>query len=238
MDAKRRVWSLGQLADLRSAAKRGGGVQWWWYLACCKSVGLLTLYFVAYTIKTMAKAHVPSEAAEVIARECLATRMRRLNRVVSGIYDRAFREIGLTGSQVSILVVLDQAGGARPVEVCQALQMDKSTLCRNIQRMQRRGWVRTAATGDGRSHRLEISGVGRGLIEKALPLWRGAQAQARELLGEAVVDPLFKAVDASFTGDELRDRGVAGRESGVLASSERILRDSGRPSKKVIFFWE
>jgi DNA-binding MarR family transcriptional regulator len=200
----------------------------------------------------MARAHVQSEAAEVIGRECLATRMRRLNRVVSGIYDRAFREIGVTGSQMSILVFLMRSGGAKPVEVCGALQMDKSTLCRNIQRMQRQGWVRTAAVDDARSHRLEVTEVGRGLIERALPLWRGAQAEARAVLGDAVAEQLFEAGEASFSGDGSGGRGVAGvevgagegkfsvsgGESGVMRPSEPMARAVRRPAARGIFFWE
>ncbi len=204
----------------------------------------------------MAKAQVQSEAAEVIARECLATRMRRLNRVVSGIYDRAFRVMGVTGSQMGILVVLDRSGGAKPVEVCRALQMDKSTLCRNVQRMQRQGWVRTAAVEDARSHLLEVTGVGRGLIERALPLWRGAQAEARDVLGHAVADQLFEAVDAPFAADGLGNgpggramaTGEVGNEQAKSSVSDGESDDlvplglakqaTGQPAARAIFFWE
>lgn len=190
----------------------------------------------------------------MIARECLATRMRRLNRVISGIYDRSFGAVGVTASQMGILVVLAQADGSKPAEVCQALQMDKSTLCRNVQRMQRQGWVATVATDDARSHRLEVTDLGRGLIERALPLWRRAQAQARDVLGSAVVDQLFEAVDAPFSQDPLGIRTITVRkaepgkratssmshgEAGALTSSGSAVRATGQPAEgKGIFFWE
>jgi DNA-binding MarR family transcriptional regulator len=151
--------------------------------------------------------------------------MRRLNRVISGIYDRAFRPIGATASQMGVLVVLARSGGSKPGEVCRALQMDKSTLCRNVQRMQRQGWVRTAATDDARSHRLEVTETGRGLIERALPLWRGAQAKARDVLGGAAVDQLFRAVDAPFPGDRTEDQAGTGGEAGAS-----MVRDSKKGS--------
>jgi len=205
----------------------------------------------------MSKAYAQSEAVDVIYRECLATRMRRLNRVISCVYDRAFRPIGLTASQVSILVVLAATDGAKPAEVCLALQMDKSTLSRNIQLMQRQGWVQTAATYDARSHRLEVTEVARGLIEQALPLWRGAQAQAREVLGHAVVDQLFEAVEAPFSDespsrrtppdvDAQVDAGAgratspaSGDESGGLKPTGLPAGAASRlPATKTIFFWE
>jgi len=178
--------------------------------------------------------------------------MRRLNRVVSGIYDRAFRPIGLTASQVSILVVLARLDRPKPEGVCVALEMDKSTLCRNVQRMQRRGWVRTAATDDARSHRLEVTETGRAMIERALPLWRGAQAKAREVLGDAVVDQLFQAVNASFSTDRLTGRAVSGDQAvpepvtssaryeatGSLGATGQVLRIGGQREVKGIFFWE
>ncbi len=212
---------------------------------------LLTPDFVVYTILSMAKIPASSEAVGEIAQRCLATRMRRLNRVVSGIYDRAFRPMGLTGSQMSILVVLAGSGGSKPAEVCLALQMDKSTLCRNVQRMQRQGWVRSSAGDDARSHRLEVTETGRELIERALPMWREAQARAREVLGGAVVDQLFQAVDSPVFGDHAVVRGVSARDSGVGSAELRVsglavkpaaspdpVQEADSSGEKPIFFWE
>ncbi len=199
----------------------------------------------------MGRSQTPSEAGDLIARKCLATRMRRLNRVVSRIYDRAFRPIGLTGNQVSILVVLSGSEGSKPAEVCLALHMDKSTLCRNVQLMQKQGWVRSVAAEDARSHRLEVTRTGQGLIEEALPLWRAAQDQAREVLGGAVADQLFQAVDSPVLGGRGAVSRVPDRDSGSeRAASPAICRAvdsavspepviaSNESSGKSIFFWE
>jgi len=157
----------------------------------------------------MTDAHFQSETADLIARECLASRMRRLNRVISSIYDRSFRPMGLTVSQLNILVVLARQGGAgstggtegaMPADVCELLQMDKSTLSRNIQRMQRQGWVRTVKVEDARSHRLEVTAEGLGLIDQALPLWQQAQARAREVVEASVVAGEFSPADAPIQG--------------------------------------
>ena len=46
------------------------------------------------------------ELATIVANECLAGRVRRLNRLITGLYDRALQPYGIKVSQVGILVVL------------------------------------------------------------------------------------------------------------------------------------
>ena len=53
-----------------------------------------------------------------IAGECIAVRMRMLNRVITNIYDDALRPLDLKVSQMNILVAAAKMGMARPLEVC------------------------------------------------------------------------------------------------------------------------
>ena len=46
-----------------------------------------------------------STTVDVIAKTCIAVRLRSLNRVVTNIYDAALRPLGLKISQLNILVV-------------------------------------------------------------------------------------------------------------------------------------
>jgi hypothetical protein len=54
-----------------------------------------------------------------IASECVAVRLRMLNRVVTNIYDDALRSLDLKVSQMNILVAAAKMGAARPIEVGQ-----------------------------------------------------------------------------------------------------------------------
>ena len=69
-----------------------------------------------------------STAIDAIARNCSAVRLRRLNRVITNLYDHALRPLGMNVSQLNILVVAAKLGLALPTEVCKILQMDASTL--------------------------------------------------------------------------------------------------------------
>lgn len=129
-----------------------------------------------------------------IASECVAVRLRRLNRVVTNIYDNALRSLELKVSQMNILVAAAKMGTARPVEVCEHLQLDVSTLSRNVERMKARGWLEVVADEDGRSQPFRLTPQGRRLLEKAVPAWSEAQQQVKSFLGDGFVEQLNQAM--------------------------------------------
>jgi DNA-binding MarR family transcriptional regulator len=120
------------------------------------------------------------EASRTIAQSCLGWRVRMLNRLVTALYDDALRPLGLTGAQLSILSCLHLLPRKRPVEIGHVLKIDKSTLSRNLDRMQRNGWI---AKARGRGE-LALTREGSRLVGEALPLWREAQKQCEQAMGE------------------------------------------------------
>jgi DNA-binding MarR family transcriptional regulator len=134
-----------------------------------------------------------SDELDLVARECIAVRLRLVNRVVSGVYDDALRPLDLKVSQMNILVVTAKLGVARPAEVCELLQIDVSTLSRNVERMRAREWLETVPdAGDARAQPFRITATGRKLLERAMPLWKQAQKSATELLGSEAVNTLAR----------------------------------------------
>ncbi len=136
-----------------------------------------------------------------IAGECVAVRLRMLNRVVTNIYDDALRSLDLKVSQMNILVAAAKMGTARPVEVCEHLHLDVSTLSRNVERMKARGWLEVVPDEDGRSHPFRPTPRGRKLLEKALPAWREAQRQVKKVLGDEFVEQLNQATKRVHKAD-------------------------------------
>ena len=131
---------------------------------------------------------------ELIAQECLAVRLRMINRAVSRIYDRALRPFGLRVSQMNILVAVAQLGPARQQEVCRVLSLERSTLSRDAERMRAKGWLDAAPGEDARTSMLRITPAGKKLLEKAMPAWDEAQQRAAALLGENVAAGLGQIV--------------------------------------------
>src|SRR4051794_25455488 len=135
----------------------------------------------------------PSSSIDTISRTCIAVRLRLLNRVVTNLYDDALRPLGMKVSQLNILVVTARLGLARPAQVCDILQLDASTLSRNVERMRAHGWLEVVPAEDARAQPFRLTAAGRRLIEQAVPAWEKAQRQAADLLGDAGIGLLDKA---------------------------------------------
>src|SRR5215212_1383864 len=129
-----------------------------------------------------------------IAGECVAVRLRMLNRVITNIYDNALRPLDLKVSQMNILVAAAKMGTARPSAVCQYLHLDVSTLSRNVERMRARGWLEVVPDEDGRSQPFQLTPQGHKLLEKAVPAWSEAQRRVTTLLGDGFLPQLDRAV--------------------------------------------
>jgi DNA-binding MarR family transcriptional regulator len=132
---------------------------------------------------------------------CLGGCVRKLNRMVSAIYDGALANAGLKTSQFSVLVSVANRKQARPAELTEHLQMDESTLSRNVERMCARGWLRLVPDADRRSHLIEVTDKGQALIRKCLPAWRKAQAEVSRRLGTDTVAELRYALRKLSAGN-------------------------------------
>jgi DNA-binding MarR family transcriptional regulator len=145
----------------------------------------------------------PAASIETIAASCIAGRLRLLNRVVTNIYDDALRPLDLKVSQMNILVVTAKLGVARPAEVCEFLELDTSTLSRTVDRMVANGWLEIVPEEDGRSQPFRLTAEGHRLLERALPAWKKAQAEAKKLLGDdglRLLDAAIGRVKAAHAG--------------------------------------
>jgi DNA-binding MarR family transcriptional regulator len=129
--------------------------------------GLGCIYNQVTTTRT---AHEASKEAWEIASDCLASRARQLNRQLSRLYDGALRSKGITGSQLGLLVAIE-LGVATPAQLGRRLDLEKSTVSRNLARLEAAGLVDTSSG-------LGITARGSALIRACHPLWRRAQAQA------------------------------------------------------------
>jgi DNA-binding MarR family transcriptional regulator len=134
-----------------------------------------------------------TSSIDTISRTCIAVRLRLLNRVVTNFYDDALRPLGLKVSQLNILIVTSKLGLARPAQVCDFLQLDASTLSRNVKPLQDHGWLEVVPDDDARAQPFRLTPQGKRLIEKAVPAWEEAQRRAGELLGDEGIALLDRA---------------------------------------------
>lgn len=143
--------------------------------------------------KTISRAE---QAAAVMGGECLAMRTRLIGRTITGIYDDALRDLGVTAGQLNILAVVLRRGPVSPGEVANYLNIEKSTMSRNVERMNRNGWVAVRSGESARSREVAITQEGRRVLTEAEPLWRVAQDRAREILGTGGVKAVHRLADS------------------------------------------
>jgi len=148
-------------------------------------------------------ATVGDATARRLARECLAVRVRTLARTVTRIYDDALRPLGLTVGQLNLLAAVAnlQPDGATVEEIGEALDMEASTLSRNLALLERKGWMQARPRAHGRGRCWHLTSAGRDLLARARHPWSRAQRRAREVLASYGVERLRHPVlDASAGG--------------------------------------
>src|SRR3984893_9582592 len=91
-----------------------------------------------------------AEDIKRVGSDCLGFKARLLSRVITAVYDDALAEVGLKVSQFGVLSAIDNQDKTRPNQLAESLEMDESTLSRNVARMCARGWLRLEPGGDDR----------------------------------------------------------------------------------------
>ena len=99
------------------------------------------------TVSSLQPADI-TEIAENTSAACISTRVRQLSRIITRVYDDALRPLGITASQFTLLTQLAQQDGITAVEIGHSLDIEKSTLSRNLKRLLRSAtspWTRRPA---------------------------------------------------------------------------------------------
>ena len=134
---------------------------------------------------------LPREISLAVRDTCLCLHLQRAARVVARRFDEAFRPLGLTNHQFSLLMSLNRPDPARMSEVASVLAIDRTTLTANLKPLERRGLVKIALDPeDKRSRRLILTPAGRALLVEAVPIWKRTHAELDRQLGAAGPDRL------------------------------------------------
>ena len=117
--------------------------------------------------------------------QCLVLNTRMAARAITRAYDRKLRPFGVTAAQFSLLVSIRRAEGRSVSTLAQGLGMDRTTLSRNLDLLQRKGLVACEAADKGNGRLCHLAPKGQTLVGELVPHWRQAQADMRRLLGQA-----------------------------------------------------
>lgn len=124
-----------------------------------------------------------ADIANATATMCLATRVRQLSRIVTRVYDDAMRPLGITASQYTLLAQLAARDGITAVEIGHELDIEKSTLSRNLKRLLVLGHIVMDPPAGRRGRGLHLTPKGQVVIRDAYPVWQAAQDRAVAAMG-------------------------------------------------------
>lgn len=139
--------------------------------------------------------HMSSNAAP---QGCTNFKLRQLGRIVTRHYDRYLASAGLKNTQYTLLTHVVKLGPIRPIDLARRMQMDASTLTRNLQPMIAQGWLKVCAGNDARSRLLIATAEGQEKRKLGQHAWKKAQLALNDLLGTHRVSALHALLDASI----------------------------------------
>ena len=136
--------------------------------------------------------------------QCHCITIRRATNAMTDYYDAALRELNLTTSQYSLLKNLYRLETASTSELAEHVNLDRSTLVRNLKPLLERELIVDLAKENARNHKFMVSEKGLALLEEANPRWEKAQEEIKAYLGkenaEMFMEMLYKLQE--LTADE------------------------------------
>jgi DNA-binding MarR family transcriptional regulator len=116
---------------------------------------------------------LPFETTLMVKDRCLCLHVQRAARTLARRFDEELRPFDLTNGQFSLLMSLNRPDPPPMGPVASLLAMDRTTLTAALKPLKRRGLVKIASDpSDRRSRVLILTGKGRTLLARALPVWQ------------------------------------------------------------------
>ncbi len=130
---------------------------------------------------------------------CTNLKLRQLGRMVTRHYDHYLAAVGLKNTQYALLSHVVKLGPIRPSDLARRMQMDASTLTRNLQPMAAQGWLTIGKGEDARSRLIAATREGQEIRAKGQKAWKEAQLALNGLLGVERVFALHELLDSSIS---------------------------------------
>ena len=127
---------------------------------------------------------------------CVCLHVRRADRQLSQMYDHILRPAGIRSTQYSLLRCVNELPDPFISDIGRGLNMDQTTVTRNIEKLEKAGLVLTRPhPDDPRKKQVELSPSGKATLAAAHPLWEEAQKRILSRLGAEDINVLFPLLD-------------------------------------------
>jgi DNA-binding MarR family transcriptional regulator len=135
--------------------------------------------------KTPHENPVSRETTLSIRDRCLCLHVQRAARALARVFDDAFRDLGLTHGQFSLLNALNRPSPPGMGDVARLLAMDPTTLTANVKPLERAGLIEVRIDeADRRARRLALTPAGHEALARAVPIWKRTHARLDRLMSD------------------------------------------------------
>jgi len=134
------------------------------------------------------------DVAKIYSDRCLGLRLNRIERFVSRWFDRELGKAGLNIHQLSLLSAIARMPGATPGRISQTLDLEKSSLSRNLEVLERESWIHPRRGPSGRILHVSLSRSGQKVLEKAYPHWERVQRRLESLFDRETLNSIEKGI--------------------------------------------
>ncbi|MEB2786598.1 MarR family winged helix-turn-helix transcriptional regulator [Algoriphagus persicinus] len=110
---------------------------------------------------------------------CISGKIMRLNRITANVFRKYLMPYKITDSQLSILFVLIKKGGLTQKQLSNIVQLEKSSLNRNLKRLFDKNYLSRVDFPT-----IQITHLGKSFVNSIVPEWRKAMDEISELLGD------------------------------------------------------
>lgn len=119
-----------------------------------------------------------------VAQNCMFNKIRTVSRYITNVYTGALRDIGITPVQFSMLTVIQILKEGNINDLSSALNMDRTTLNRNLKPLIREEIIYVNESNDKRERRITITKKGEEIYEIGYIKWQKVQDEFKVSIGE------------------------------------------------------
>ncbi len=136
--------------------------------------------------------------------ECTCFNLRKATRVVTQLFDDRMRSSGLRATQLALLVHAHAMGPVALTKLAEAMVTDRTTLARNLEPLEKNGLIEVGGGEDRRTRIVGITEKGRKKLAEAFPIWKKAQDEIKEMMGQDKWSSMMSLV--SLLVDQIKER--------------------------------
>jgi DNA-binding MarR family transcriptional regulator len=130
-----------------------------------------------------APANPPADTLPLQPIQCACTALKRVARIVGRAYGAGLAPAGVTATQYAILVNIQRYAPISQMRLAAHLGLERTTLYRTVESLERRGWLTAMPMGEGVTKVLALTPAGTQVVGRARRAWAQVQQGFQNTFG-------------------------------------------------------